>query len=211
MPPTSLSRESAQHFYDRVGGLYNWFSGFEAKAKALATRSLALAPGLKLLNVGLGTGREQQEFINQLSPGGYSVGIDLSPRMLQIARSISPGWLCRADGGYLPFLDRNFDRLYCAYVLDLISKDEISSWLEGFRRVMKQGGRMVILSLTEGTDPASRVIMELWEMVYALNPSLCGGCRPLDLTQYLPKAGFECRERIIVNQLGIPSTVIVAS
>jgi hypothetical protein len=53
--------------------------------------------------------------------------------------------------------------------------------------------------------------MGLWELVYALNPSLCGGCRPLDLSNNLQKSGFECQERITVSQLGIPSVVIVAT
>lgn len=207
----TLSRDSAQRYYDRLGGMYDWFSGFEARAKQRALENLALAPGLKMLNVGLGTGRDHRSIQNELSPGGFSIGVDISPKMLQIASTYSKVGLCRADGGDLPFPEGTFDRLYCSYVLDLVPFEEIIIWLNGFRRVLKSGGRLVNLSLTEGVDLSSRLLVSLWKRGISLHPGLLGGCRPLSLEGLVQEAGFKSVERTVVVQLGLPTEMIVAS
>lgn len=205
-----LSRESIQQFYDRAARLYNWFSFFESKAKKSAMERLELVPGLKLLNVGLGPGSEQQEFMKCLYPGGAVIGIDLSFKMLQVASASSKGLLCQGDARLLPFSSAVIDRIYCAFVLDLAMEKEIPVWLAGFRRVLKPGGRMVLLSLVEGVDLPSKMLVNAWKKVYEIDPQICGGCRPLELTRWVTDAGFECIERRVIVQLGLPSEVVVA-
>ena len=204
------SRASVQHFYNRAAGFYNWFTIFESEAKKSAMERLELASGHKLLNVGLGTGSEQQEFMKCLDPGGAAIGIDLSFKMLQAAAFSSHGVLCLGDGRDLPFPASVFDRLYCAFVLDLVMADEIPAWLAGFRRVLKPGGRLVLLSLVEGVDLPSKLLVSAWKKLYEIAPLICGGCRPLELTGWVADAGFECIERKVIVQLGLPSEVVVA-
>jgi len=204
-----LSRASIQQFYDRAAGFYNWFSFFESKAKKSAMERLELAPGLKLLNVGLGTGREQTDFMKCLYPGGAVIGSDLSFKMLRVASATSKGFLCQGDARILPFSSAVFDRIYCAFVLDMVMEDEIPAWLAGFRRVLKPGGRMVLLSLVEGVDLPSKILVNAWKKLYEIDPRICGGCRPLELTRWVADAGFECIERRIIVQLGLPSEMVV--
>jgi len=205
-----LTRASVQQFYDRAALFYNWFSFFESKAKKSAMERLELAPGLKLLNVGSGTGSEQQDFMKRLNPGGAVIGIDLSFKMLRVASATSKGLLCQGDARILPFSTAVFDRIYCAFVLDLVMEKEIPAWLTGFRRVLKPGGKMVMLSLVEGVDLPSKMLVRAWKKLYEIDPRICGGCRPLELTRWTADAGFECIERRVIVQLGLPSEVVVA-
>jgi demethylmenaquinone methyltransferase/2-methoxy-6-polyprenyl-1,4-benzoquinol methylase len=205
-----ISRNSIQHFYDRAAGFYSWFSIFESEAKNTAVENLELAPGQKLLNVGLGTGSEQQDFLSCIVPGGTVIGIDLSFKMLQVASVTSKGFLCQGDARDLPFTKASFDRIYCAFVLDLVNEEEIPAWLAGFRRVLKPGGKMVLLSLVEGVDQRSKMLVSAWKQLYRIDPRICGGCRPLELSRWAAEAGFECIERRVIVQLGLPSEVFVA-
>jgi ubiquinone/menaquinone biosynthesis C-methylase UbiE len=163
-----------------------------------------------VLNVGLGTGKEHLLIQGAVAPGGLACGLDYSPRMLAIAQKRTGAPVCLADGGRLPFTSQTFDRLYCAYVLDLIPSAEIPYWLAGFRRALKPGGQIVLLSLTEGVDQISRAFIRLWKLAYEASPIACGGCRPLQLADLARQAGFTPQERQVIVQFGVPSEVLVA-
>lgn len=205
-----MNRASARQLYDRLAPFYDAFSSYEARAKERALQSLDLSPGLKVLDVGLGTGKEHLLIQFAIAPGGLAFGLDLSPGMLVRARQATSAPLCLADGGRLPFTSSGFDRLYCAYVLDLIPAPEHPLWLAEFRRVLKPGGVMVLASLTEGINPPSRALVAAWKAAYALSPVVCGGCRPLELAPLVAQAGFMHVEREVVVQLGVPSEIIKA-
>lgn len=205
----TVSRSSARHFYNLWGQHYDWFSFYEARAKECALEMLGLQPGQRVLNVGLGTGKEHLQLQAAIAPGGLAFGVDLSRRMLFAARERTGAPLCEADGLFLPYGDRSFERLLCAYVLDLIPAGEILNWLEGFRRVLAPGGMAVLLSLTEGVDPTSRAFVGLWKAAYTISPISCGGCRPLQLSERVLDAGFASVERKIVVQFGVPSEIVL--
>ncbi len=211
MPDRALSPAAARRTYDRLAAYYDRFSFYEARAKELALQRLALAPGLRLLNVGLGTGMYHAEILAALAPGGMAVGVDLAARMLAQARRRGAGLLAQADGGALPFAAASFDRLLCTYVLDLIAHAALPGWLAGFRRVLRPGGRMALLCLTEGVDLPSRGFVALWKAAYAVSPLVCGGCRPLQLSELACQVGFTQVAREVVVQWGVPSELLVAS
>lgn len=204
------SPSSLKQFYDRAARYYKWSTVFESAAKSSAIASLDISPGQKLLNIGLGTGAEQEVLSAGLAPGGTAFGIDFSSGMLHEASRNSGGRLCQADASDLPFAPGIFDRLYCAYVLDLVPDADIPTWLAGFRRVLKPGGKVVLLSLVEGVDRKSKLLVGTWKKLYSINPEICGGCRPLELMKFVTEAGFECIHRQIIVQLGLPSEVVVA-
>jgi len=207
----TLSQNSTRRLYDSIARGYDWFSFYEARAKRRALDCLDLQPGQRVLNVGLGTGKEHQLIQAAVTPGGLVCGVDISPRMLALAHKRSGAPLCLADGCRLPFAGQAFDRLYCAYVLDLVAMAELPTWLAGFRRALEPGGRMVLLSLTEGVDPASRAFVWLWKLAYMASPIACGGCRPLQLTELAQGAGFRSLESQVIVQFGVPSEVLVAT
>lgn len=210
----TISAEDARCFYDGLGPLYDLGERFEQKAKARGLALLDLAPGLRLLNVGVGKGKEQAQIQEAVLPGGLAVGIDLSPVMLQLSQEQVPvpgkRALCLADGRSLPFATASFDRLFSSYVLDLIPSAAIPAFLREMLRVVRPGGRVVLIGLTEGVTLASRAVMAAWKAFYRLSPASLGGCRPLRLTYTLLQAGFADVKREIVVQGGMPSEILSA-
>jgi ubiquinone/menaquinone biosynthesis C-methylase UbiE len=205
LPPQDVLR-----LYDRIGPRYDWFAALEGHAKALALEHLDLSPGMHVLDVGVGTGRDHLHIQERIAPGGLAFGLDLSYVMLRLCQSRTGASLCQADACRLPYPAENFDRLYAAYVLDLIPLSGIYTVLDEFQRVLKPGGRLVAISMTEGTSLPNRAIMGAWKLAYRLSPYACAGCRPLRLAQMVEATGMEIGYQAVISQLGLPSEIIVA-
>lgn len=206
----TLTRAQARRFYDRLGARHDLAEWYEGAAKARGLELLDLRPGQRALNVGVGTGKEQRRIQAALAPGGLAVGLDLSPVMLDLTRARTRAPVCRADARYLPFAAASFDRLFSTYLLDLLPLAELPGLLAEFRRVLKPGGRMALVSLTEGVDWPSRAVISLWKLAYTASPLACGGCRPLQLAGLARQAGFTHVSREVIVQGGMPSEVLAA-
>ncbi len=201
---------SITRFYNLLGASYDLFAAFESRAKARALECLELASGQRLLEVGVGTGADHLKFQAALGGPAFAFGLDIAPRMLAVARRRTRAPLCAADAGWLPYASASFDRLISSYVLDLAPVADQLRWLAGFRRVLKPGGRLVLLSMTEGVDPLSRLFVRSWKWIYARNPLVCGGCCPVQLAELARQAGFGQVETQVIVQMGIPSELLVA-
>jgi demethylmenaquinone methyltransferase/2-methoxy-6-polyprenyl-1,4-benzoquinol methylase len=206
----TISRDTARLVYDRLGAGLDRAARFEGRAKALGLELLAVAPGQHVLQVGVGTGAEQAALATAAGAGGLVVGCDLSRGMLELTRQRAGTPLCEGDAARLPLRARSFDRLFSAYMLDLIPLAEIPAVLAEFRRVLRPGGRLVLVSLTEGADAPSRLFVAGWKLAYSLDRLRLGGCRPLQLAAQLGAAGFAV-ERHVVVQRGFPSEVLVGA
>lgn len=196
-------------FYDLLGEKYDWFSTFEGQAKTAAFNWLALSPGDKLLNIGIGSGKDHTRIHLAIQPGGKSYGIDLSTGMINAARKKGFIELVQADAMQLPFACNYFDRIYCAYLLELLPQASLADTLVEFSNRLVSGGRMVLLSLTEGIDLTSKLFTTVWNQVYKISATACGGCRPLDLIGNVQKTGLRIIHYETIVQLGIPSQLVV--
>lgn len=203
-------REQTRRFYDRIGGRYDWFSATEARAKEYAMHQLALEPGLHILNLGVGTGNEHVGICHQIGASGFSCGVDISPVMLHISRDRTGSPHIQADVTHLPLREASFDRVYGAYIFDLLPEENIRVVLASIYRLLRPGGRLVIAALTEGTGILSKALIGAWKAAYSLSPIFLGGCRPLQLQNQVVAAGFNSVSRQVVVQLGMPSEIITA-
>ena len=210
MIQNTITRNQAQKFYDALGKRYEWFEIHEGRAKAIAQDMLDLHPGFMMLNVGVGTGKQHEQFQYAVQPGGIVYGIDITWKMLLITRERVLASLCQADALNLPFRDDFFDRLYTSYVLDLLPALDLPEVLQEFYRVIRPGGRIVIAALTEGVSIFSRALVSAWKFAYAISPVTCGGCRPLQLASIVSQAGFNELHRQVVEQMAVPSEIISA-
>ena len=211
MKTDTISTETAQRFYNWLGGKHDWGGRFERRAKERALQLLAAAPGQRVLNVGVGTGKEQRLIQRMLPLGGQSFGIDLALTMLKLTGPRAPEThLCTAHAAQLPFANGSFDQLLCTYVLDLIGTAVLPQLLSEFHRVLQPGSQIILVSLTEGINAPSKMIVGLWKAVYKVHPLTCGGCRPLQLSTFVQQAGFTEIQREVVVQLGVPSEIIAA-
>jgi demethylmenaquinone methyltransferase/2-methoxy-6-polyprenyl-1,4-benzoquinol methylase len=117
--------------------------------------------------------------------------------------------LKEANSRNLPFKDNFFDVLYNAYMLDLITLQDMSSVLNEFKRVLKPGGRLVLLNMSKPDETKS-----LHEKLYQLLPSklvlyLAGGCRPVLMENSVNDSGFQNVSRSFLSGRN-PSEIVVA-
>jgi len=203
----TISRAQARQAYDTLGAGLDRAARFEARAGAHALATLDLQPGQRALQIGVGTGTAHLA----VAPGGHAFGLDLSRVMLRLTRGRCAAPLCAGDATALPFAARSFDRLYCAYLLDLLPADDLPRALAEFARVLRPTGRLALISLTEGVDLPSRLFVAAWKLRFRLAPQSLGGCRPLQLRPLVERAGFIVERREIIIQRGFPSEIAVAT
>lgn len=212
----TITPREAQRFYDRLGTRHDVANLVESRAKSRGLQALDLQPGQAAANIGVGNGLEYLEMIARVGPQGFVAGLDLSPVMVWVsrrrARARGKGWpaLCLGNALQLPYAANSFDRLFSSYMLDLIPAEDIPTVLSEFWRVLRPGGRLVLVGLTEGQDTISQGIMSLWKGLYRVRPAWLGGCRPLRLRKVVQEAGFTFVQRWYVSQWGYPSEVVTA-
>ena len=108
---------------------------------------LHLKPGMKVLEVGAGTGKDSELIIKAIAPNGEAYLSDLSPKMLQLAKQrLNPERVTVnyfiANGTYLPFEDNTFDAVFHFGGINTFA--ERKEAFEEFSRVAKVGARIVV-------------------------------------------------------------------
>lgn len=108
---------------------------------------LHLKPGMKVLEVGAGTGKDSELIIKAIAPNGEAYLSDLSPKMLQLAKQrLNPEGVTVnyfiANGTYLPFEDDTFDAVFHFGGINTFA--ERKEAFEEFSRVAKVGARIVV-------------------------------------------------------------------
>jgi len=121
---------------------------FRALRRALALA--AVPPGARFLDVGCGTGR----WVRRYGELGFSiVGMDATIGMLKIARAHDTrAPLTTGLAQSLPFSDAAFDCLSDITVVQHIPYELQSKALKEMVRVLKPGGRMILMELICGKD-----------------------------------------------------------
>jgi len=117
-----------------------------------AARLTRLQPGQTVLDLCTGTGKLAHELVPLVRPGGRVIGIDFSPGMLERARASEPEVEFRqGDVTRLSEADASVDALTIGFGLrNLVSRDAA---LREMRRVLRPGGRLVILEFAPATGP----------------------------------------------------------
>ena len=137
--------------YDRIESVLALGSGRWYRRKAL--ERAGLAPGDRVLDVGIGTGLVAREALRVMGGRGQLVGVDPSPGMMgQVAL---PGVeLVAGRAEALPRPDASADFLSMGYALRHIS--DVAAAFAEFHRVLRPGGRLLVLEITR---PASAMGM----------------------------------------------------
>ncbi|MFG1641330.1 class I SAM-dependent methyltransferase [Amycolatopsis sp. NPDC049252] len=121
----------------------------------LATKLLDLKPGQTVLDVACGTGRFTRAFGAVVEKGGLAIGLDGARTML--AKAVAEGGpdtvaYLRADAVRLPLRESTVDAVCCFAALHMFAEPETA--LDSFARVLKPGGRIVLLtSARRGRQP----------------------------------------------------------
>ena len=111
-----------------------------------------LAPGMRVLDVAIGTAAVAQGAARLVAPTGKVFGVDPSKGMLGEARKVFRGPLTRGVAEALPFKTGQFDFVTMGIALRHVP-DLVAAFSE-YLRVLKPGGRVWIL---EGHVPESKL------------------------------------------------------
>ena len=130
------------------------------------------SPGESLLDIGCGPGILTYEMSEEVGPSGKINGLDISATMLDLAtnRCATRDWVSLTPGRAeeLPFPECSFDAVVAVQVYEYV--EDIETALKEAFRVLKQGGRIVILdtdwdSLVWNVHDRARLrtILDLWD------------------------------------------------
>jgi demethylmenaquinone methyltransferase / 2-methoxy-6-polyprenyl-1,4-benzoquinol methylase len=181
VPAARKRAEFVQDIFDNTASHYDALSaalsfGTCRAYRRFALRRAGLRPGMKLLDVATGTGLVARAALQLGLPPAEITGLDPSSGMLrqnQHRQSIS---LVQGFGETIPFADESFDFITMGYALRHV--DDLVALFAEFRRVLRPGGRIVVLEITR---PAGRIANALarFYMCRVLPPlaRLCTGNR----------------------------------
>ncbi len=205
-----------QRVYDRRSWLYGKLvAPFEFRNHRRAIDKAKIQPADKVLEVAVGPGRAFLEIVKRIDRDNIAFGVDAAPGMLSIARHTleTAGYenfnLSEGDARELGFENDTFDVLYNAYMLDLIPFADMPGILAEFHRVLKPGGRLVLLNMSKKKDGGASWYERLYGRLPAwLVLNVMGACRPVLMEGFVKEAGFVDVKREFLAGV-IPSEIIV--
>jgi demethylmenaquinone methyltransferase/2-methoxy-6-polyprenyl-1,4-benzoquinol methylase len=180
--------------FDRIAGVYDLMNtamtvGLHHRWRDRAADRAELDPGDTALDLCCGTGDFALELERRVSPGGHVVGADFSEAMLEIARSkaaergsaVEFEW---ADAQELPYRDESFDAVTVGFGVRNLA--DLDRGLAEMVRVLRPGGRLVILEITQPRRPPLSTFYSLWfDRLVPLLGTLAGD---RDAYSYLPES-----------------------
>lgn len=158
--------------FDRVAGVYDLLNtvmtaGLHHRWRSRAADFAQVGPGDRVLDVATGTGDLAIELARRVSPGGEVVGSDFSEVMLARARAkgalgaevanLSFEW---GDALQLPYEDNSFDAATVGFAARNFS--DLGQGLREMARVVRPGGRVVVLEMTTPTRPPLSLFYRVW-------------------------------------------------
>lgn len=137
--------------FDGAARHYNWICelgsfGTGRRYRQDALQRAGLAGGMRFLDIATGTGLVARSARELLGEAGAVVGLDASRGMLQEARKTLAIPLVQGKAEELPFASDRFDVLSMGYALRHVA--DLASTFGEFFRVLKPGGRVLVLELS---------------------------------------------------------------
>ena len=144
--------------YDRIEAMLAWGTGSRYRRQALVRGGLKT--GMKVLDVGVGTGLVAAQACVLTGDPALVTGLDPSPGMMAASKLPKTMVLVEGRAESLPFPDNHFDFLSMGYALRHIS--DLGVAFAEFERVLKPGGRLCILEITQAQSRFGRWLLKIY-------------------------------------------------
>ena len=155
---------SVAHQYDLMNDLMSL--GLHRLWKRVAIESIAIRPGMQVVDLAAGTGDLGRSMAKRTGSEGNVILADINDQMLRVGRNlcINQGRLkgiswCQCDAENLPYSEDCFDRITIGFGLRNVTNKELA--LKEMLRVLKPGGKALIL---EFSKPISRSFTHLYDI-----------------------------------------------
>ena len=169
----TMSEPQVRAMFDRIAGFYDLMNsvmtaGLHHRWRARAADLAALGPGDSALDVACGTGDLAIELARRVGTGGEVIGSDFAEEMLVRARAktaagvVSGGHLVWEWGNALelPYASGRFDAATVGFGARNFS--DLERGLAEMTRVVKPGGRVVVLEITTPRKPPLSTFYRVW-------------------------------------------------
>jgi ubiquinone/menaquinone biosynthesis C-methylase UbiE len=211
LPATLADR--TRKVYDRMAAVYPVSTMlFHSRAHRCALEASGIQNGMKVLEVATGSGEMFRRLV-RANGSGATIGVDLSPNMAartqRTARSKFPlaQTHCQAvDARHMPFRNESFDAIFCCYLLELLSGDDIVGTLREFRRVLRNRGNLTLVLIGQSTP----MFNAIYKVVGKVAPAFWGRQVERRVPELIQSARFEILQDRVVRQTFYPSRVLVA-
>jgi ubiquinone/menaquinone biosynthesis C-methylase UbiE len=193
------SKSETKAYYNKIAKYYDLLAEHdEQPMREHGLRMLAAQPGERILEIGCGTGHSLVEIAQSVGPDGNASGIDISEAMLERTRNeiqqhdlTERTELVCGDAESLPFSDKSFDGIFTSFTLELFDTPAIPQVLSECRRVLRPGGRLVVVSISKAGKAG--LVMKAYEWTHKHFPNLMD-CRPIYAEWALADADFRIAE-----------------
>jgi demethylmenaquinone methyltransferase/2-methoxy-6-polyprenyl-1,4-benzoquinol methylase len=194
--PGTLEEGQVRAMFDRIAGVYDRMNavmtvGLDRRWRSRAADLAGLQPGGSVLDVATGTGDLALELAGRVAPGGHVVGVDFAEAMLDRARLKSATATVGATLDFewgnalsLAYEDDRFDAATVGFGARNFS--DLERGIAEMARVVRPGGRVVILEITTPRKPPLSWFYSLW--FDRLVPGLGRVAGDADAYNYLPNS-----------------------
>lgn len=144
--------------YDRLEKILGLGTGSWYRRQALLRAGLR--PGMQVVDVGMGTGLVSREILKITGEPQHLIGVDPSPGMMGQARFEQP-LDCRIGRAEdIPVASASADFLVMGYALRHIA--DFAAAAAEFRRVLKPGGRLLVLEITRAEGRVANLLLKAY-------------------------------------------------
>jgi ubiquinone/menaquinone biosynthesis C-methylase UbiE len=209
------SKDQTKAFYNKISAVYDLLSDrSEAPMRKAGLALLKPTSGEAVLEIGFGTGHCLAALAQAVGPAGRVFGLDLSDRMVKLARShLAKAALAErcqlrcGDAARLPYAAGSMDAVFMSFALELFDTPEITLVLGECRRVLRRGGRIVVVGMSK--ESTKEPLVRVFEWTHKHFPNFLD-CRPIYVRRALEKAGFTIHKSLI-KHMWIPVEIILAT
>lgn len=152
-PVRSFFNRAARH-YNLINLIFSLGSGAWYRRSCL--RKAGIAPGMTVVDVAVGTGLLAREARRLMRGRGTLIGVDLSEAMLAVAQKQLGIPLVQGTAEALPLAGGCADLVTMGYGLRHVSS--IDETLREAWRVLRPGGRLVLLEISPPTNRLAKVL-----------------------------------------------------